>query len=261
MKNFMRFCFMSILVTGMFIYAGCGGDGGGGTSNFGSKADADAALAQSTAQINLAVNDAMNVVDIAGSFGLGKALAYTYDDATGWWSDVYSSSSGGYTYNFDYRHRFTPRDANGYATEATDVMEYAYDYSYFYNQTGYIYDLSYVSDINCSGITGYRAGTGNLTVNGTSAIDYNFDFSYASTTYNYIWSYDYKYTNVAFSQTETYPVSGSISFTSKFSITPEVPGYENYNVAGKITFTGGSTATLEFGGYTYTINLATGTIS
>ncbi len=260
MKNFMSFCLMTTLALGMLVYVGCG-DSGGGTTNFGSKTDADAALAQSTAQINLAINDVKNVANIAGSFGLAKPMSYTYDAGTGWWSNVYSSSSGGYTYNFDYRHRFTPRDANGYATDATDVMEYKYDYTYNGSTTGYVYELSYLSDIDCDGLIGYRASTGNLTVNGSSDIDYDFEFTAGQTNYSYVYAYHNKYTNVAFENGVTYPVSGSISFTTKFSLTPAIPGYDNYNVAGKITFTGGNTATLEFGGFTYTINLQTGTIS
>ena len=261
MKNLMRFSLLATLSIGVLVYVGCSSDSGGGTKNFSSKTDADAALAQSTAQINLAINDVKNVANIAGSFGLTKSMAYTYDAGTGWWSNVYSQSSSGYTYNYDFRHRFTPRDANGYATDATDAMEYMYDYSYNGSSTGYVYDLSYLSDINCGGLIGYRASTGNLSVNGSSAIDYNFEFSYGGTTYNYVWSYDNTYSGVEFEHGTTYPVSGTITFTSKFSLTPEIPGYDNYNVSGTITFTGGTTATLEFGGFTYTINLQTGTIS
>ncbi len=261
MKRFIKLIALSSMTVAVLVYVGCGGGGGGGTKNFSSKTEADAALAQSTAQINLAVNDVKNVANIAASFGLAKPMSYTYDAATGWWSNVYSSSSGGYTYNYDYRHRFTPHDANGYATESTDLMEYQYDYTYNGSTSGYVYDLSYLSDVDCDNLTGYRASTSNLSVNGTSSIDYHFDFSYASTNYSYVYEYSTTYDNVEFDNGTSYPVAGVITFTSKFSLTPTTPGVNNYNVAGKITFNGGTTATLEFGGFTYTINLLTGTIS
>lgn len=257
MKKFMRLsAALSVL-----IFVSCGGGGGEGTSNFGSKTEADAALAQSQAQITLAVNDVKNVASVAGSWGSAKPLAWTYDAGTGWWSNVYSSSGGGYTYNYDYRHRFTPRDANGYATEATDKMEYGYEYSYDGSSAGYSYILEYISDIECTGISGYRASTDNLTVNGSSDIDYDFDFSYGETDYSYEYEYHTTYKNVEFTHGTAYPVGGSITFTTRFKLTPAVQGVDNYYVSGKITFTGGNTATLEFGGYTYTINLVTGVIS
>lgn len=270
MKNLLKSCLPVILALGMFFYVSCGSDDSGGTKNFGSEAEADAAIALSTAQINLAVSDIMTVANIAGSFGAGKSvigheglakpLSYTYDAGTGWWTETYSSSSAGYTYNFNHKHRFTPRDGNGYATNTTDALEYGYDYDYYGSSAGYTYELIYNSDMNCGGLVGYRASTGNLTINGTSAIDYDFEFSYGQT-YSYVYAYDNTYTNIELSNAETYPVSGSIKFTSKFSLTPEMEGFNNYNVSGKITFTGGNTASLEFGGYHYTINLATGVIT
>lgn len=256
----MRKLTVCISALAVFAFSSCSDDGGG-TSNFGSQSEADAAVAQSQSQINLAISDVQNVSSTARNWGLTKPHAYTYDAGTGWWSWTYSSSSSGYTYNYDYRHRFTPRDENGNATNATTKMEYKYDYSYTGSAAGNTYDLSYLSDITCDNVSAYRAGTGNLTVNGSSGIDYDFDFSAGPTNYSYEYSYNNKYTNVAFDRNETYPVSGSISFTSKFKLTPSNPYVNNYNVAGKITFTGGNTATLEFGGYTYSINLQTGAIT
>ena len=247
-----------ILITTLFV--GCSSDNPS-TRNFGSQAEADAAVASSQAQIQLAVNDVMNLSSTAASFGLTKTTAYAYDASTGWWRNTSMSSSGGYTYHYDYQHRFTPRNTDGTPTSETNQFEYKYDYDFSGSTSGLTYELTYASDYSCTGLSGYRAGTGDLVVNGSSDISYDWGGDYAGQTIKYQYDYSNDYRGVTFSPDVQYPTSGIINFTSTFNYDPNNDYLPDYHVSGKISFNGDNTATLEFGGYLYLINLTTGSIT
>lgn len=293
MKNFIKFCFISILVTGMFIYAGCGGDSGGGTSNFGTQAEATAAVTDLNNQgffdqIQGDVDDAVNQATgfTPGYFKSSKtkrklskvygAQNFIYNSSDGFWTyafdTTYTESYSGYTYDnmFDYLYkiRFTPRDQpTGFPTDNTDKMEWISNYDMSLDGSGdgstSSSDFSYGSDMDVTGIAAYNATTGDLTINGNGHLDMDISASSAGTTVEYGYHTSHDFNALTLTPEGSYPQSGTISFTAKRNVSPSQleEYYPNFNVAGSITYNGTSTAILVIGGFTFNINLITGVIT
>lgn len=121
--------------------------------------------------------------------------------------------------------------------------------------------FDYAGDMDMTGVSGYNAGTGNATVNG----NWNYEIGVVTTsgqTYTFEYLYAIDYNALVISPTAQYEMqSGSIGFTLRYDITPNIQGFDEYNVAGTITFDGTRYADLEFGGYHYIIDLLNHTIT
>ncbi|MCK6543279.1 hypothetical protein L6Q79_11430 [bacterium] len=272
MKHLMTGACILVLVA----LTSCGGDDAAKPEEFGTQEEALTALNANKSNMLLALDAAEGAIDAASGFGLDKrsaynskklnrAMTYTYDASTGWWTDEYTNSSGGYNYDYTWNIRFTPRDANGYSTDETSKMEYKYDYLYNGANTYYSYDMDLGADMTLTGVNAYRAATGNLVLNGTNAISYVWDYSYLTYDYTYDYSHKYTYKSLEISPDGDYPEGGSVSFTIRSKFEGEI-GEEggdalNYYVAGKITFDGDNTALLEFGGFSFILNLDTNEVT
>lgn len=268
--------FLSLVVASFVAFNSCGDDKGGGTSNFGSQADADAAVNQNSAYIISTVTTAIATANLSsdfnGSFGLGgfgkassvnspRVMGGGYNSGTGWWTfdTTFTDAEGNFSYS--YQLRFTPRGVNGLPTDATNQMEYGFDVSLDYDETNGSLVFDYNGDMDLTGVAGFNAGTGNATINGS----WSYSISVVTTsgqTYTFEYVYSIDYNALVVSPTATYPIqSGSIGFVLRYDITPNIQGFEEYNVAGTITFDGTRYADLEIGGFHYIIDLQTNTIS
>lgn len=275
MKKFNVF-FLSLVVATFVVFNSCGDDKGGGTSNFGSQSEADAAVQQNSAYIISTVTTAVATANLATTFdggfgfgGFGKASPGTlptamgggYNSGTGWWTfdTTYADTTG--DFSLSYQLRFTPRGVDGLPTEATNQMEYGFDVSLDYDEETGSLVLDYNGDMDVTGVSGYNAGTGNATINGSWNNGISIVTSSGQTyTFEYVYAIDYN--ALVVSPTATYRIqSGSIEFVLRYDITPNIQGFEEYNVAGTITFDGTRYADLEIGGYHYIIDLQTNTIS
>lgn len=266
---------LSLAVATFVVFNSCGDDKGGGTKNFGSQAEATAAVTALDQQgvFDMALSGLDLAYGVAAGVG-GKLLkdgnnrhrvagGFTYNASTGWWSMEETYSQSGYNYDYLYAYRFTPRDNNGNATTATDKLEYGWDYNMDGSSGGTTMEAGYEMDLVVTGIVNHRGGTGNLVFNGSSDFGFNIDVSSGGYTivYDYASSSDYNALNWA--PNGDYPASGSIDFTASRDVEPAQleESYPDFRVAGSITFDGTNIAVLEIGGYTFHINLDTGVIT
>ncbi len=255
------------------------------TKNFATQAEAQSAIDDNGAAIALAVELALLAVEqtnFDGAFSgdiplfknsAGKRLRFnrplddtaTYNGTTHWWTfqqhEEEAVTDGTQTLDVLLQLRFTPRDAFGLANELTDQMEFKSNVDYVISTTGSDFIIQYDSDLNFSGLMGFRAATGNAIMNGTT----NFGFELSSTSQqqslSFEYNYDIDYNNVTFASDGEYPLSGTVDFVVGLNVTPNVQGIDEYNVAGTITFDGDNTAALVFGGFNFVINLDTGEIT
>ncbi|HNJ72128.1 MAG TPA: hypothetical protein PL129_06480, partial [bacterium] len=120
MKHLLTFTCILVLV----VLTSCGGDDAAKPEEFKTQEEALTALNANKTNMLLALDAAEGAIDAASGFGLSKSseynskklnrkMTYTYDASTGWWTDQNSYSASGYNYDYTWKIRFTPHDANG----------------------------------------------------------------------------------------------------------------------------------------------------
>ncbi|MCK6543278.1 hypothetical protein L6Q79_11425 [bacterium] len=266
MKKVMRF-----LVVAMSTFmTSCGGDDELKPEKFATQEEAMTAFSNNQYNMQDAYHSVGDAIDYTGGVSVGavktekkkktnRAMTWAYDASTGWWSDANQYSGEGYNESYEWKIRYSPRDANGQPTETTDKMEYKYDVDLESGTSGNMLELSTDQDITLTNIDEFNAETGNLIINGSNNLSWKMAYAYELYSYSYEYVHKYKYNSIAASPTDSYPQSGSVSFTIKSNF--EGDGVEgdpealNYYIEAKITFDGDNTAILEFGGYSFTLNL------
>ena len=236
--------------------------------------DAQTALDESQDEVFISLEELSSVANVAATFdgtypgdfvlfktNRSKALSkkqsphsFGYNSQTGYWTFDSTASDQGLTYSLSGRIKFTPHDFAGLPDETTNTMEYKVMASLNETVGEEFIDLSYDADMNVSGIAGFRAQTGNATINGSNKVSFSLDLTLD--TDHIVANYDhaYKANNVVIDPTSTYPQSGTFDFTIKRDYNIADYGV-NFYIQGTITFDGTNIAVLEFGGYTFHINL------
>jgi hypothetical protein len=266
---------MLLMMSSFALFMSCGDDEEK-PSNFSSQAEADAIVTSLeddgdddgilTSVYDGALSSIDHAVDFDGTFDIGgfrkakslkkisKIMGRGYNAGTGWWSFDTTITEQGSTWSHLYQMRFTPRNVNGYPDNTTDKAEYKANLNG--NATGF--DIGFVYNMTITGLVGYKAETGNATINGY--FNATTSISEEQTTIESI--FKFKYNSLVVSPTATYPMqSGSMEFTLKFDMTPRPQHFDGYYIAAKITFNGTRYASMTFGGYNYTIDLDTGAIT
>lgn len=285
MRSKLSLFLASIMMLTLFAFIGCGDDEPG-TTNFDTQQEAMTAwnagassqmfiayqLALTTAQQGISFSGDFD--DIGGIFlkrtkGFRKfntSMANGYQGNGLWIFDTTFTEEGSGDFDLHFELDFDQFDANGYPNAQTNTVDYAMNLAWDFSEVGegtFIYN--YDVDLNLTGIQGYRAETGNATLNGTAGFGINLETpaQQGQPAYDFEYSYSIKFNSIAIAPgDDAYPIeSGSIEFTYKYGIDPNVQGFEEFNVKGKITFDGDNTAILEFGGFTFTLNLDTGDIT
>lgn len=275
----------SLVVLALFAFVGCGEDESGPT-NFDTQEEAitawnGAAESQMGLAYQLALTIAQQGVSFTGDFddiggiflkrtkGFRKfnaSMANGYQGNGLWTFDTTFTEEGSGDFDFHYEIDFDHFDANGYPNDQTNAFDYGLNLAWDFSEAGegtFIYN--YDVDLNVSGIQGFSNATGNAVVNGTAGFGINIETTSqpGQPTYDFEYSYGIKFISLTIAPGEDpYPLeSGSIEFTYKYGVDPNIPGFEETNVKGKITFDGDDTAILEFGGFTFTLDLDTGDIT
>lgn len=289
MRSKLSLFLASIMMLTLFAFIGCGDDEPG-TTNFDTQQEAmdewNSGALGSGNQMDYAYQLALLAVEMANDFsgdfddlgdvfllkknGFHKpdaSMANGYQGNGLWTYDTTFTDSdeltvGTYTYHvaLTLLDHFTEQ---GLPTSQTDGANlegnFVWELDYLTTSDA---SFSYDFNVGVTGLSGFRAATGNATLNG----DLIFLITSTSTGQGENYSFEYRYNisfdNLVVAPDDSYPLeSGSINFTSKLSIDPNVQGFEEFNVKGKITFDGDNTAILEFGGFTFTLNLDTGDIT
>ena len=258
-----------------FVFSGCGEDEAT-PENFNSLEEAQTALSGSEAEIFLALYELANVEAVASTFDGSYPSGFTpfkssrtkrlnknhsphsfgYNAQTGYWSfDTTITDPFNLTVNL--RIKFTPRDVlTGLPNESTNLMEYNIAETLSETAEEGFLALGYDADFNAAGIAAYRAGTGNLTINGSNKVNFSLDITLDTDHVVVDYNHSYNVHDVVLDPEATYPQSGSFDFTIKADVSPSSYG-EGFYVAGTITFDGTNIAVLEFGGYTFHLDLDT----